>query len=197
MRQQLTGAAGWVATHSRLRRVAGIGQLDPVALFGTANYFRLRCPLHYLMLLKILMACLLVAITVVMHAAGFAALLRVLFRSHALASFGFWSSTWLMINLTGWLILVHLAEIAIWGLFYFWQGCLPDAESAFYFAGVTYTTIGYGDLVLTRPWRMFAPIEALTGILMCGVSTSAFFAVLIRRIDNWVNAKSSSEPKPP
>jgi hypothetical protein len=188
VRQQLTGAAGWVATHSRLRRVAGIGQLDPVALFGTANYFRLRCPLHYLMLLKILMACLLVAI---------AAVLKVLFRSHALASFGFWSSTWLMINLTGWLILVHLAEIAIWGLFYFWQGCLPDAESAFYFAGVTYTTIGYGDLVLTRPWRMFAPIEALTGILMCGVSTSAFFAVLIRRIDNWVNAKSSSEPKPP
>jgi hypothetical protein len=149
------------------------------------------------MLLKILMACLLVSITVVMHAAGFAALLRALFRSHALASFGFWSTTWLMINLTGWLILVHLAEIAIWGLFYFWQGCLPDAESAFYFAGVTYTTVGYGDLVLTRPWRMFAPIEALTGILMCGVSASAFFAVVIRRIDNWLNAKSSSEPKPP
>jgi hypothetical protein len=148
------------------------------------------------MLLKILMACSLVAITVVMHAAGFAALLRPLFRSHALESFGFWSTTWLMINLTGWLILVHLAEIAIWGLFYFWQGCLPDAESAFYFAGVTYTTVGYGDLVLTRPWRMFAPVEALTGILMCGVSTSAFFAVVIRRIDNWVKAKSSSEPKP-
>jgi len=149
------------------------------------------------MLLKILMAWLLVTITVVMHAAGFTALLRALFRSHALASFGFWSSTWLVINLTGWLILVHLAEIAMWGLFYFWQGCLPDAESAFYFSGVTYTTLGYGDLVLARPWRIFAPIEALTGILMCGVSTSAFFAVVIRRIDNWVNAKSSSEPKPP
>ena len=147
------------------------------------------------MLLKILMAWLLVTITVVMHAAGFSALLRALFRSHALASFGFWSSTWLVINVTGWLLLVHVAEIAIWGLFYFWQGCLPDAESAFYFSGVTYTTVGYGDLVLARPWRMFAPIEALTGILMCGVSTSGFFAVVIRRIDNWMSAKSSSEPK--
>ncbi len=105
------------------------------------------------MLLEILMAWLLVTITVVMHAAGFSALLRALFRSHALASFGFWSSTWLVINLTGWLILVHLAEIAIWALFYLWQGCLPDAESAFYYSGITYTTVGYGDLVLARPWQ--------------------------------------------
>jgi Ion channel len=149
------------------------------------------------MVLKILTVWLLVAVTVVMHAAGFTALLRALFKSHALASFGFWSSTWLLINLTGWLILVHLAEIAIWGLFYFWQGCLPDVESALYFSGVTYTTVGYGDLVLARPWRMFAPIEALTGILMCGVSSSAFFAVVIRRIDNWMNAIGSSELKPP
>ena len=149
------------------------------------------------MLLKFLMAWLLVTITVVMHAAGFTALLRALFRSHALTSFGFWSSTWLVINLTGWLILVHLAEISIWGLFYYWQGCLPDAESAFYFPGATYTTVGYGDLVLAQPWRIVAPIEALTGILMCGVSTSAFFAVVIRRIDNWVNARSSSQPEPP
>ena len=63
------------------------------------------------------------------------------------------------------------------------------------FSGVTYTTVGYGDLVLARPCRMFAPIEALTGILMCGISTSAFFAVVIRLIDNWVNAKS--RPIPP
>jgi hypothetical protein len=30
-----------------------------------------------------------------------------------------------------------MAEITVWRLFYFWQGCMPDAESAFYFAGVT------------------------------------------------------------
>ena len=56
----------------------------------------------------------------------------------------------------------------------------PDAEAAFYFAGVTYTTIGYGDLVLAKPWRMLAPIEGLTGILMCGLSTGVFFAVVGR-----------------
>ena len=58
--------------------------------------------------------------------------------------------------------------------------CLPDAESAFYFSGVTYATIGYGDLVLPEPWRMLGPIEGLTGILMCGLSTGIFFAMINR-----------------
>ena len=127
------------------------------------------------MLLKILLACLLVVVTVAIHAAGFSALLRAIMRSHALDRTGFRPVTGMVIALTCWLILVHLAEIAVWGLFYCWQGCLPEAESALYFSGVTYTTVGYGDLVLPKPWRMFAPVEALTGILMCGLSTGILY----------------------
>ena len=63
-------------------------------------------------------------------------------------------------------------------MFYLWAGCLPDAESAFYSSGVTYATVGYGDLVLPQPWRMLGPVEGLTGILMCGLSTGFFFAFL-------------------
>jgi hypothetical protein len=74
---------------------------------------------------------------------------------------------------------------------FFWQGCLPDAESAFYFSGVTYTTVGYGDLVLPKPWRILAPIEALTGLLMCALSGGLFFAVVSRRISNWVKEREN------
>jgi hypothetical protein len=63
---------------------------------------------------------------------------------------------------------------------YLWSECLPDAESAFYFSGVTYATIGYGELVLPKPWRMLAPIEGLTGILMCGLSAGLFVALANR-----------------
>ena len=90
------------------------------------------------------------------------------------------SSPFAPIRVTWWLILIHLVEISVWGLFYFWKGCLPDAESAFYFSAVTYTTIGYGDLVLSEPWRMLGPIEGLIGILMCGLSTAIFFAMISR-----------------
>jgi hypothetical protein len=146
------------------------------------------------MLIKVLMAGGLVVVTVAIHAVGFDALLRAIVRSHALAMSGFRPVTRLVIGLTCWLILIHLVEISVWGLFYFWQGWLPDAESAFYFSGATYTTVGYGDLVLPKPWRILAPLEALTGILMCGLSTGLFFAVVSRWISNWMQNKVALEP---
>jgi len=135
----------------------------------------------------------LVVATVAIHALGFDVLLRAIVWSRALATSGFRRVIGWVIGMTCWLILVHLLEISVWGLFYFWQGCLPDAESAFYFSGVTYTTVGYGDLVLSKPWRMFAPLEALTGILMCGLSAAFFFAVVTRWISNWIRRKTALE----
>jgi len=132
------------------------------------------------MLSIILIAAVLVAVTVVMHAVGLAVLLSSLMNSHAVPPTRLWPVTWLLIRVTWGLILIHLAEISVWGLFYYWQKCLPDAESAFYFAGVTWTTVGYGDLVLPKPWRMLGPVEGLTGILMCGLSAGLFFAVVSR-----------------
>jgi Ion channel len=130
------------------------------------------------MLSTILVALILVAVTVVVHAAGLVALLMALARGHALVRTGFWPKTRLLIEVTWVLVFVHAAEIAVWAMFFFMAGCLPDAESAFYFSGVTYATVGYGDVVLPQPWRMLGPIEGLTGILMCGLSTGLFFAII-------------------
>jgi len=148
------------------------------------------------MLIKILFAAALVVVTVVIHAAGFSALLRAVMWSRALDTSGFWRRTCLLIGLTCWLILIHLAEISIWGLFYFWQGCLPDAETAVYFSGATYTSVGYGDLVFPTPWRMFVPLETLTGILMFGLSTGLYFAIVLRWINTWMQRKSGPELQP-
>jgi ion channel len=141
-------------------------------------------------LVLVTMAIGLVVVTVTIHAAGFSALLRAMIWSHALDRSGFWRVTGWVIGLTCWLILIHLTEISVWGLFYFWQGCLPDAETALYFSGVTYTTVGYGDLVLQKPWRMLAPLEALTGILMCGLSTGLFFALVLQWITKLMKTRS-------
>jgi len=128
----------------------------------------------------ILSASVLMAVTVAVHAAGIAVMLRGLMRLHALPPTGAWPITRMLLRMIWWLILLHLAEISVWGLFYLWRGCLPDAETAFYFSGVTYTTVGYGDVVLAKPWRLLGPIESLMGILMCGLSTGYFIAVLSR-----------------
>ena len=114
-----------------------------------------------------------------MHASGIAVLVRALIRPHP-ATPSAWLITRMLLRMIWWLVLLHLAEISIWALFYLWRGCLPNAEAAFYFSGVTYTTLGYGDLVLAQPWRMLGPVEGLMGVLMCGLSTGYFFVVVSR-----------------
>jgi hypothetical protein len=136
--------------------------------------------MNHPLLTIILLAGGLVAVTVAVHAMGLAGLLKIISKTNALPALRFWPVTWFLIRVAWWLILVHLVEIAIWGMFFQWQGCLPDAESAFYFSGVSYTTVGYGDLVLPLNWRMLGPIEGLTGILMCGLSTGLFFGIASR-----------------
>jgi hypothetical protein len=131
------------------------------------------------MLLKLLIAWSLMALCVAIHASGVTSALRWL-RCQPSSSQNFWHRTWLFILLAGWMILFHLIEIAVWALFYVAKGAMPDLPSALYFSAVTYTTTGYGDLVLPEAWRLVGAVEALTGILMCGLSTGFFFAVVSR-----------------
>jgi hypothetical protein len=145
------------------------------------------------MLTIVLSGVLLVVVTVAIQAVGVDALLRAVMKLRALEQSGFLRVTRSVIGLACWLVAIHLASISVWGLFYLWSGCLPDAESSFYFSAVTYTSAGYGDVVLSKPWRMLAPIETLTGILMCGLSTGIFFALVLRWITNWMQTRTASE----
>ena len=131
------------------------------------------------MLVTMLVAAVLVAITVAVNAAGLGLVLWAITPSRIAPPTRPAAVTWLLIRVAWLLILIHAAAITVWALFYLWAQCLPDAESAFYFSGVTYTTLGYGDVVLPEPWRILGPIEGLTGILMSGLSASLFFAIVM------------------
>jgi hypothetical protein len=126
---------------------------------------------------NLFLALALMASNVVIHASGVTWALRHLAREpHARQTF--WRLTRKGIWVAAWMILCHLLEICVWAFFYAWQDAMPDTQSALYFSAVTYTTTGYGDLVLPAEWRLVGGVEALTGILMCGWSTAFFFAVL-------------------
>ena len=134
------------------------------------------------MIAKLLIASCLVAITVVIHAGGLGMVLSHVLHSPARTATRFWPITWLLIRIAWLLIIIHSFEIVVWGLFFWWKECLPDAESAFYFSGVTYATLGYGDLLLPKEWRMFGPLEALTGSLMVGLSIAFFFVIISKTV---------------
>ena len=76
------------------------------------------------------------------------------------------------------IIALHMVEIAIWAVFYFGNSLFPDFETALYFSTTSYTTIGFGDVVLARAWRMLGGIEGVTGVLLCGLSTAFVFAIV-------------------
>lgn len=135
---------------------------------------------------QILFACLLIVITITIHVVSLDAMLRVIFWSHALSKSGFLRVSRFVIVIACWLLLTHLAEIAVWGIFYFWRGLLPRLNSALYFSAGAYTTVGAVDLELPESWRFFAPLEALAATLMCGLSTGLFFAIVSQWIDRWM-----------
>jgi hypothetical protein len=76
----------------------------------------------------------------------------------------------------------HLIEIALWAALLVICGEFQDFGNAYYHSAVNYSTLGYGDLLLTPSWRMLGPLEAANGALMFGVSTAIIFAVVQRLV---------------
>lgn len=76
------------------------------------------------------------------------------------------------------LIVLHMIETAIWATFYYSRGLFPDFETSLYFSITSYTTIGFGDVVMPRAWRMLGGIEGISGVLLCGLSTAFVFAIV-------------------
>jgi len=76
------------------------------------------------------------------------------------------------------LMVAHVAEAGIWGLFLRWTRLLPSITDGIYFTAASITTLGYGDILLKYPWRHLGTLIAITGVLMFGCSTAFLFVVL-------------------
>jgi hypothetical protein len=88
----------------------------------------------------------------------------------------------LMIRFSTLVIVLHFLQILVWSMFYRWY-CLPSWESSFYFSATSYSTVGYGDVVLPGVYRLMGPVESVTGVLMCGISVSGLVALATRLVE--------------
>jgi voltage-gated potassium channel Kch len=77
-------------------------------------------------------------------------------------------------------MLLYAIEVWLYAGAYLIIGALPDLESALYFSTVSFTTIGYGDVVLGERWRLVGAIEGANGLLLFGWSTAFLFSVISR-----------------
>jgi len=64
---------------------------------------------------------------------------------------------------------------------------------------VNFSSLGYGDIVMSPRWRLLGSIEAVTGILMFGVSTATFYTIIRRifrkRIADMMEAEGGDKKK--
>ena len=78
------------------------------------------------------------------------------------------------------LMMAHISEIMVWSLGYAVINAAPTGTDLLDFAFVNYTTLGYGDVVPVKAWRLIGPMTALNGVLLIGWSTAVIFEVLRR-----------------
>ncbi len=135
------------------------------------------------LLLELLVATAMVVLTVGVHLVGIAGLLTLLRHHRArsgLASGVIGDGIGIVGAATG-LFVLHSIEIWSYAALYYAIRALPDFETALYFSTSTYATIGYGDVVLARAWRILGAIEGANGVILLGWST-AFFVAVVGRI---------------
>ena len=126
-------------------------------------------------------AVILVSLTVLLQSVGMATIIH-WFRVHqvrGMRTLGILRSSVLLVRFTSVILILHLLQILLWAGFYRWN-CFPSWDAAFYFSAESYSTVGYGDLVLPLAWRNLGPVESITGVLMCGLSTALLFAIVLR-----------------
>lgn len=124
---------------------------------------------------------LLIALTVVIHAVALDYLMRSIRRSKGWVKRMFkdhWKIPLLVKAVLG-VFIAHIVQIWIWALFYMAGGMITSFEEALYFSTSTFTTVGFGDVYLSKEnWRLVSSFQSANGFILFGWSTAFIFEVM-------------------
>lgn len=132
------------------------------------------------MLKEIVIAAALVSVCLTVHVAGILLMAKWVFRKRDQLGVNITNRHFalLLIALFGGIMCLHLTQTGLWAMLYYTRGLFNDFETSLYFSMVSFTTIGYGDVLLPRNWRLLGVVEGFSGVLLCGISTAFMFAVV-------------------
>ena len=82
----------------------------------------------------------------------------------------------------------NLVEIALWGGLFLWLGEFPRAYEAMYHSAVNFSSLGYGDIVMSAEHKLLGPLEAVNGVLMLGMTAAAMMAIVQHLIKTQLEA---------
>src|SRR5262249_19258682 len=133
-------------------------------------------------LIPLVLALLTTLVTIGVQAVALVATIQFIRHAYQIggAGVGFWTDVAIVAGVILLALVGHLVGIAIWAMLYVACGEFTALAPAFYHSAMNYTSLGYGDVVMSASWRLFGPLEAADGLLMFGVSTAMIFAVIQR-----------------
>ncbi len=134
------------------------------------------------MLTQIVVGALIIVSTVVVHAVSLELILKAFHSVRTSLEVRFRAVTFALVVLG--VFVAHIVEIWIWAMFYYSTSSineLPTIEAALYFSTSAFTTVGFGDLVLSEEWRLLSSFESVNGMILFGWST-AFIFEIVRQI---------------
>ena len=121
----------------------------------------------------------LIVITVLVHAVSLELIFKALVAVRMDIEVRWRAVTFALVILA--VFVAHVIEIWIWAIFYYFKASIsqiPTLEAALYFSASSFTTVGFGDLVLSENWRLLSSFEAINGMILFGWSTAFIFAVV-------------------
>ena len=90
------------------------------------------------------------------------------------------NEAWVLSVVMAVLLIGHILQIATWALLFGWLGEFEDFATAFYHSTVNFTSLGYGDIVMSESRRLLGALEAANGVLMFGLSAGLILSVMHR-----------------
>jgi ion channel len=123
-------------------------------------------------------------VTIFIHGLALTTIVHFVRRERRLGYAGvhFWKDVTIVAAATSVALAAHLIEMAAWALVFVRCGEFRDFAAAFYSSAENYTTLGYGDVVMSARWRLLGPLESADGMLMFGVTTAMIFSVIQRLV---------------
>jgi hypothetical protein len=98
--------------------------------------------------------------------------------AHAQAAKGFWAGIRPLVVAMLAMMVCNMLQIGLWAALFVVLGEFGERHDAIYHSAVNFTSLGYGDIVMSKNWKLLGPLEAANGVMMLGMTAAAMMAIL-------------------
>lgn len=151
-----------------------------------------------MLLMPLVLSTVLVAVTVIIQIAGLAVLIWMMrWRAPRLASLVYvLQQAGVILLIVLGLFAIHAVQIWLYAAVYMALGEFHTLEQALYFSTTSFTTVGFGEIVIESRWRIVSAIQSANGFIMLGWSTVFLISVLsrLRSVEmDWLEGRSEAD----